>query len=395
MVAANAQTIWKLLEGMNQEDTSVPGARRRRFGVPAWEMLMKRIGRVDAVTSDECHFEDRMLWEWAQHNLVSSSNHRALGTMISSSKSVPQSTTGSTRADAPTLVKPGAVLSASSVVPSPFLLRDQVLHQALVLVLQDDEFRSVGVLLNRPSAFTTSLILKENKDGNGDLEKHDFSPRSNTEVSMVVRFGGRYGFPGHINKKPIVWLHYNNHALCEAGVGSPVFLEKGMEMSSEEVKDPVGSIWSCTQEDAETAIDMGLASPRDFLVVEGVSVWDKLPQSVASRTTTRTSVGGLGAEIEYGKYQVVSSSRLGIMWELLSRQEQLSIDSMDRNLKLARLAWKTASGIVVVDGDDDHHHQDDPSALLVSSSNDPEDKELADTALWRWIEQLQLKRSTR
>jgi Uncharacterized ACR, COG1678 len=123
MVAAHSQTIWSLLKGMNQEDTFVPGASRRRFGVPAWEMLMKRIGRMDDVTSDECHFEDRMLWEWAQHNLVSSSNHGAFGTVISSRKSTPRSTrpTGSTRATAPTSVKPGAVLSASPVMPSPSL----------------------------------------------------------------------------------------------------------------------------------------------------------------------------------------------------------------------------------------------------------------------------------
>jgi hypothetical protein len=236
------------------------------------------------------------------------------------------------------------------------------------------------------------LILKENKDDPGDQDKHDFSPTSNTKVSMVVRFGGRYGFQGQNNKKPIVWLHYNNQALCEAGVGSPLFLEQGMKVSSEEEEDPVGSIWSCSQEDTETAIDMGLASPRDFLVVEGVSVWDKLPQAAASptTTTTRTSVGGLGAEIECGKYQVVSSSRLGIMWELLSRQEQLSTDSMDRNLKLAKLAWKTAIGSVVVV--DDKDHPDDPSEAPVSSCNDPEGEELADQALWRWIEQLQLKR---
>ena len=336
MVASDSQSIWNIL--YDEEKSN----RQSKFGVQAWEIMMKRIGRRDLVGnesvsgSEQRPFEDEMLGEWARTKLSPSHHYRR--------DSLPS---GKARAHSMT-VWPGTVLCASSAISSPFLLDNQVLHQSLVLVLKDDIHSTVGVLLNRPMASAIALNLKDATSVEGN--------------SIVLRYGGRFGVKGQ-SQKPINFFHFSNRALREARVGVPVDASSIVSRNNDD-----SGIWSCSKEDAETAIDMGLAGVDDFLAVEGVTIW------------TKKKLDGLWAEIEKGNFRIVPTDRLATSWKQLTRQCRLTKETLDDNLELARSAWILSSP------------SHGASNVVQSNSTHNDTRRLADTALKLWFEFVQLKR---
>ena len=334
MVAADSQSIWGIVY---QEETS--NTHKIVAGVRSWELLMERIGRRDLVSikrgnniDDKKHqFSDEMLREWARTKLISDFQPRR-GSLHP----------GMARAHSISVL-PGTVLCASSSHPSPFLLRSQVFHQSLVLVIRDDLSSTVGVILNRPMASSVSLNLKD--------------PTSIDVNSIPLRYGGRFGERGH-SKKSTAFFHFGNPVLREARVGAPV----GASSESNSSNGEGSSIWCCSKEDAETAVDMGIAVIDDFIAVEGVSVWKK------------QKLDGLWVEIEKGDFCVASASQLAETWEQLTKQSRLTVKNLDKNLKFANAAWALSRPPC------------DEQSLGTT-------RDLADAALKLWVQVVQLKLS--
>ena len=350
MVTTDKHTISSLLRADNDRDAD-------SSGIDMWAYLLGKIGRSDLVQQGSMlEFEDTMLKEWMKELSTTVTDpiriaSSALNLPVPPSLSSPLD---SIRGDSRGKKVPSAQRSAplpgfepGTIIRStkPFLLNNQVLHQALVLIVQNDHTCCAGVVLNRPSS-----NMVDNYPG------------------LSIRYGGRYGIedPENGNKtngkqKPEFWLFNGRHvALNAAQVGTPVG------------KNKVEGLWNCTRQDVETAVAMGLAQPSDFLNIIGLTVWvkppflsDNVPDSI---------------EELHDAFEVVSSQRIPLLWDILTQQVPLSKDTLANNLKAANFAWKIAADPSTKKASLSMHNRpvDEPSSSV-------QQHRLANLALERWI----------
>jgi len=219
-------------------------------GIDTWELLMKMIGRGDTVEESSGTFDDLILKEWVRENLIASESGLGKGT---ESRPYNPFNLGLGSLNASKDVTVGSIVRASSDERSPFLLSKQEFHKALVLITNDDDNISVGVMLNRPSTKSLEMSLIDRVTGEKRI------------LSLPIRFGGDYAIKGQASN--IMWLH-NSRKLKALNIGSPID-------SSADKTDTDSVLWKCTQEDATTSISKGYATPFDFILISGVCIWTK------------------------------------------------------------------------------------------------------------------------
>jgi putative AlgH/UPF0301 family transcriptional regulator len=307
MVATDSQTLLKELARQSQ------GAEPRDAGLETWTLLMEMIGRGATAHSLSDDFDDLMLKEWAHQHLLSADagggggqRHRPPEGVASTQELLRKDPVDRllSRAHASSRgedVVAGSLVRASPQERSPFLLHDQELHKSVVLILSDDEHITVGAILNRPAAKGLDIRIAH-KDGS-----------DSRKVTLPLRFGGQYSVK---NGEPLVWLHCNS-ILRAAKIGEPIGHKRH-------------GIWKCTAVDVTNAIGQGLATPEDFFVVTGVTVWTK-----GEGGTCR----GMQGEIRKGTFEVVPHSKLEAVWDALSKQEVLTDSNLLRNLDYGEEAW--------------------------------------------------------
>ena len=319
MVATDSQTLFTELG--RQSAASDP----REAGLDSWTMLMSMIGRSDTAKEHSGDFDDLMLKEWALKNLLSTEAGGGAG-----NKELPADAAegmGMNFMQEPLQkraplgrfmdrmrgpggrseeVYVGSVVRASPAERSPFLLDGQEFHKSIVLVLSDENGISVGAILNRPASKGLDIQIKDKNTGN------------TKKVKIPLRFGGQYTVQG---TEALMWLHCNP-TLRNAEIGSPV-------------GDPRGKIWKCTADDVINSIGRGLATPDDFIVISGVSVWSKPPGPMLPL--------GLQGEVDKGNYEVVSPKKIESVWKALAKQDVLTSDNLSLNLEVGTEAWRAGA----------------------------------------------------
>ncbi len=304
MVSTDSQTVWSELVRQRDEELDP-----RNVGLKTWSMLMKMIGRGDEAQHLTDSFADLTLKEWAEESILFDSSITI--TEMQESLDGLDATTGRDEAglidsvdnlvrlaiDAKDgkVIGAGSILRGSAADPSPFLLSDQKFHKSTVLVLQDDDEVTIGVLLNHPTTRSHPLVL-----ANGQ------------EVRVTVRHGGSYGLP-LVTDQPVVFLHAKQ------------------ELKDRDYGEPVGSsdrshIWICSDQQAAGAISKGYANQNDFMAVQGFSIWNKEGKNL------------LG-DILDGSFEVVNHKNSEQIWSILMMQEILSQKTIDRNCQLSEDAW--------------------------------------------------------
>ncbi len=317
MVSADSETVWKEL--IRQRDSP---ADPRDAGLNTWASLMRLIGRQDEAKLLPESFADLTLKEWAtvailfnstvdnsdmQEDVTSSLavGMTQLDDLISAFSSTPDTLNLSE------IVKlavnanhglAGSLLRGSAEDRSPFLLSDQKFHHSVLLILQDDDELTMGIMLNHPTTKTHPMTLSDER-----------------RVEISIRYGGSFGIPG-ITDQPTIFLHAKSK-LKKLSIGEPV--GKSDNGSSR--------IWVCSEEQALDAISSGHASHRDFMCVEGFSIWPK-----------DQIEGGFLGEILEGRFELVDPSFTEEIWLTLLAQASLSIETLDRNCRLASDAWGVA-----------------------------------------------------
>lgn len=328
MVATDSQSISELIVNSHSsttttnapaddnEDEEAAAEGGDATGTAMWKDFMGRISKDHLIEeySKQQEFEDIMLNEWVKERLMPSKLEQAEterknnGLIIQPHDDTP----------ATPIVQEGTVYRTSHRI----LLDEQVFHQSLVLILKCDERGIIGAILNRPSS--KDAVLKKKK--------------------LPLRYGGRYGLGGE--GKPETWLHCGNQALRSAKVGVPV------------VPEDESLVWQCTREDAETAVEIGLASPSDFMAVLGLTLWEKNPPPEGFGVPlTKTNLAK--------DFVPVPKSAITHLWKELLKQEVLTEDSLAKNLEHSKSAYLLASNGETSSG------KDTPG--------------LADDALVRWI----------
>jgi len=358
MVATDSQTLLQELA----RQTS--GADPRDAGLDTWELLMKMIGREETAKETIGDFDDLMLKEWARRHLISK-NVQAAQTQqagrngastrdlmgISAVDKLIKKATGFSRGQD---VQVGMLVRASSAERSPFLLDKQELHKSIVLIVGDDDDLSVGVILNRPSSKGIDVQISDNNT----LQKR--------VVAIPLRYGGEYAVKG---RAPLLWLHCSE-SMREAGIGSPMGASADV-------------IWTCTPDQATSAISQGLAKPEEFMVVSGVSVWTKGEKGRAR---------GIQGEVLIGNFEVVPSKYTSRVFQTLLAQELLSGVNLFKTLAIGNEAWLQAGengdmkenvvGPNVMNGIGDGYDEEDESLVFKSNMKVTT---LADDALRSWM----------
>lgn len=346
MVSADSDTVWKELIHQRDEESADP----RDAGLKTWSSLMGLIGKEDEAKALSESFADLTLKEWAadailfnstagstdmQEDVSSSDVETQLSEIISSFSSAPDSLDK--------IVKiavnaknglAGTLLRGSADDRSPFLLTEQKFHKSMMLLLQDDDQSTVGVMLNHPTTKIRPVTLPNGKT-----------------VDMTIRYGGSFGIPG-VTDQPTIFLHAKSK-LKNLSIGEPV--GKSEEDSS--------GIWICTEEQAMKAISDG-ASHKDFMCIEGLSIWNENSGPIE---------GGILGEMLEGKFELVDPSFTAEIWVTLLAQASLSLNTLDRNCRLASDAWGVAG----------KNENSFPTCVYESSVTV---SELADDALRFWIE---------
>eukprot|EP00571_Detonula_confervacea_P013913 CAMPEP_0172302224 /NCGR_PEP_ID=MMETSP1058-20130122/3962_1 /TAXON_ID=83371 /ORGANISM="Detonula confervacea, Strain CCMP 353" /LENGTH=660 /DNA_ID=CAMNT_0013012629 /DNA_START=40 /DNA_END=2022 /DNA_ORIENTATION=- len=346
MCATDSQTLLKELARQSK------GVDPRDAGLETWDLLMNMIGRGE--TADECsgRFDDLMLKEWSQTNLVKFDD----GDIGSASASllggadISKGTFDKILAEAIDLtsseeITAGTVLRGSSADRSPFLLQKQELHHSLILVVLEDDNVSLGCMLNHPA--TKGYEVDGGKKGT---------------LSIPIRYGGDYAIKG---QSPLMWLHCNKK-LGDSGLGTSL-------------GDQSKGIYTCTQEDATEAISYGVANVGDFLIMSGVCVWPKLGSSLAN-------------EVKRGVFEVVESSKVEGVFQTLQMQQILTEDNLSKNIAVTNEAWQKGGESLP----DDNGSDDDTLTVGIGEGYDEEDEtvvfnsdkkvsDLANDALMKWV----------
>lgn len=315
MVATDAESIVELLEQSPQVSDET--------GISMWKHCMNLVYKNHIVEeyAAKQDFEDIMLEEWIRYQTTKSQQENKQqqpnGMIIQPQDNPPE---------APS-IQVGTIYRASH----PILLDEQVFHESLLLILKIDERGTIGAILNRPSAKGITL----------------------QNTTLPLRYGGRYGLDKG-GKQLEIWLHCGNEALRNAKVGHPI------------VPNDTSMVWKCTREDAETAVEIGLAQPSDFVVVMGLTLWEKNPPPEGFGVPlTKTNL-----EKDFSQ---VPKSKISRLWNELLLQEVLTESTLASNMHYAKNAYNLAWSR--------------PGDQKVN------DLQLADDALQRWIETFLLKRS--
>mmetsp|Transcript_4930 Transcript_4930/g.12515 ORF Transcript_4930/g.12515 Transcript_4930/m.12515 type:complete len:681 (-) Transcript_4930:42-2084(-) len=341
-VALDADSIFDTIK--KQDQSSIPS------GTDMWVQIMTKIGKGSMTSytyknKANVRFQDSMLQQWVRQRLASTVSELALSLRknhdkIDGKESADQSSSldDDITQGPVNIIPPGTLVRATS----PILLDDQIYHKSLVLIIENNEEMMTGIVLNRPSSKSVILNGKE----------------------LPIRYGGSFGVAHKV--KPMIWLHCNKEKLQEAKVGEPLL----------PIKTRSNMFWRCTQQDAETACEIGLAESGDFFVIEGLSVWKRGKKALAPSEERKSSLDDFEecfSEIDNGAIPTVSS--------LLRTQEPLSKKNAAENLETANAAWMLAG---------------DASWLLSGSKSrysqeEQELQDLANTALDRWIRTFLLK----
>jgi len=279
-VATDVKSLWNIISQHPNFST----------GTDKWVRLMNRIGKGALISSaPNQKFQDDMLEQYMRLRLLLDKSNLGLRRSTSNSQQTQKANAQQTR----NLV-PGTLVRSST----PILLDEQVFHQSLVLILKNDEDMTVGVVLNRPHSTSVSIA----------------------GTTLPVRYGGRFELDDQ--RIPELYLHCNHEALQEAGIGEPI----------SEFGQGESIFWKCTRKDAETAVKAGLSDANEFLVVSGLSVWNK------EHHVSRDGGGSSSTELD-DHFSKVDESSIGTIWKLLKVQEPLNKKNAADNLEAANTAW--------------------------------------------------------
>lgn len=350
-VSMDKESILDEMKRLKEQGTSE--SEELITGVEMWDRLISTIGKTEDATQRlspaRLKFYDGMLHAWAEENLVYGSVEDLGGDAIATLLRV--------TTEEPKDVEPGMIVRASvrnKVADSekedtpPFMLADQELHRGTVLILEEGEGSTIGVILNLPMG--------------GEVEVMD-------GVSLPLRYGGPIGAEDTLDaydegKKdvdegdPFTWLHYRDPSLPQANIGTPL---------------GKSGIYSLTDEEVITALQEGKVKGDEIMVIAGLCVWEKDDELGLQGGGMMEQVRSLGTfEIAFNPGgSSADTKRISKMWSLLQKQKVLTSETMGENIEIAVSTWEAFDEDITTSADD--------------GAKAPEKELLADAALQAWV----------
>ena len=257
--------------------------------------------------------------------------------------------------DSSGLIRPGAVVRSTSPPPDDVLLYDAEFAQCVVLVLEESDTATVGVLLNHAMAASLDVVdgaepsplryggpvdlpgyrdgsWRDSNDDDGDDEEMyegflEYTGNDAVADSPSFDYGPDDGDDddGEVDDSAFLWIARDSS------------LPRSVR------RTPLGSsgLSSMREDDAVDAVQSGLLSPHDVAVYSGVCIWEK------SGGMGRVG-GGLREQIDaLGAMEVVrpaggeggDSPALAAFGPVL-RQAVLTAETLEGNAVLSDEAWR-------------------------------------------------------
>ena len=328
-----------------------PDYKPNSGGLEFWHELMADLGKDGVKTSlpknQQQPFTDLMVKEWSTQwlKMVTKDEQDDNITQIDDQDIFRALKAASNK------VSSGAILRGSSAPTSPYLLGAQLFHKSTILVLQDTPEASIGVILNLPTKDAYILTV-------GDKE-----------YTFPIRYGG---YSGKVDQddatQEYFWFH-DNQLLKKEDFGLPVSFSNE---SPESTLEDLDCIYACDFREVTKSIELGLASPDDFLLVKGFCAWEKQGDSA----------GGLMGEISNGNLEdtlwieKMTEDRKRLWDSLRSQKQPNSEDCLKDNLALSQKAWE--EGFVGGGSNDEVINRNVFDSTVAVA-------ELADEALFVWM----------
>jgi len=236
----------ELLAQAQQLPPPSAGATAADNGISTWASLMRSIGREADVLASEGSLADRMLPEWTRVHLL------------------PKPTVTASVA-LPAALKVGAVLCTSPTAPSGrpadrFLLRDQFLHKAVMLVLSSADDGDDGVLRASPTGRVRAVVLNR--------------PTANViRLAVAGKPSRRVAFCGTLALGGQLWLHHREELGGTPLGTSGIFVLPTTEVAAK-LQAVVEDADADTDKDKDADAD-ATVTVDDFLLVSAVVEFER------------------------------------------------------------------------------------------------------------------------
>ncbi|KAL7545573.1 hypothetical protein ACHAWF_008921, partial [Thalassiosira exigua] len=363
VISVDGQTIWKEL-GRQMElskaiekkcSSSEVAGELLEAGSAMWRNFLAMVDITEEEATrrlprGQLNFYDRMLGVWAQEQLAIPEKRGS----EPPSKAIVD--------DCSERVGPGTLARATSPPTNDMLLYDAEFVQSLVLVLEDTNDATVGIILNRPMAAAVDCVedrdplplryggpvdipswrdgsyREDDMDGEGDEAKIEddvyegFQDFVNDGISFED-FLFDEDFAGLESRfddddSSFVWIHRNPSVGLARGGGTRL---------------GTSNFWLIREDDALERMQSGLLWPGDVMVFSGVCIWEKGRNLGACGGGLREQVDALksfelvrGCDAPRGDNAKVEQK----VWDVLSSQSLLSNLSLESNIDAGMKAWE-------------------------------------------------------
>jgi len=341
-------------------------------GTKTWRNFLNMVGRSEStatgrIPAGQLGFYDRMLEVWAEENLGAVNDCGDTGTDTDGTIEEDVDPVG----DSGELIGPGTLVRATEHVSNAVLLSDPKFVRSLVLVLEETDQATVGIILNQPLAAAVECL-----DGELPLPLRYGGPMD-TQDWTTFDYGSREEFVGYYDE------HEEGDESDEGDESSSfLWLHRNADLVSQSPDDRGGSplgttgIYLIEQDDAIRAIQSGTLHQEDTMVFSGVCVWEKAPD------LERFYSDGISEQIDTLQTMEVvrpfdqhdDGALINSVWDILGRRQGgLTKETLDANVDAAADAWVASAGTV----------EGDKAVLADSVSSGRE--ELSDAALRAWL----------
>lgn len=325
------------------------------IGTGMWRNFLSMINVAESkaterLPSGQLDFYDRMLSLWSEDNLsVDNEDLLEVDVTIDSSDEI----------------GPGALVRSHPYVSNDMLLFESEFIRSLVLVLEDTEEATIGIILNHPMKAAVECVEGKapiplryggpidvhawkdgtfNYDFDGDVEDSegggeddemyegflDYQNGLTDAIAVDVEYDDENeDWDDEDDDSSFIWIH-RDPALGSRGVEGG----GGSQLGTSDV-------WIIKENDAIKALQSGFLSLKDVLVFSGVCLWEK-------GEGLGKCGGGLREQVDALKsFQIVrpcsdqNNDAIEFAWDVLGEGQDILVkETIDSNIKAAIKAWE-------------------------------------------------------
>ncbi len=334
-------------------------------------------GRLPAGQLD---FYDRMLEVWSEDNLLF---HEDEDTKVTS--------------DSSNLIEPGTLLRAKMLVSNDMLMYEQEFIRSLILVLEESEEATVGIMLNHPLQGAVECVegkrpLPLRYGGPIDISSwKDGTFREDDDEEGILDDDGDdeiyEGFMDYQNGVETDFMMNDDNDDIDFDYEDDeddsmfLWIHRDVALGSRGPEDGGGTrlgasdVWLIKENDALKALQSGFLSLQDTMVFSGVCIWEKNQDLGVLGGGMREQVDALQSfEIVQTCNEDDDHEAIEKVWDILGTyQNILEKETLEGNIKAAIDAWESCNAAV------------DCGRMINQLADLSKNTGLSDAALRAWI----------